>query len=411
MKARLVNKPELLAPAGTYEKLEYAYLYGADAAYVSGIRFGMRSRAGNFTDIELSKALDLARSLGKRLYVTVNTVIRNNDLNDIKEYLRFLDDIGIDAVIVADPGVLRLVRSLSSTPIHISTQTNTLNTESVGFWADNGARRICLARELSKDEILDICGNASIEIEVFVHGAMCISYSGRCLISKYMSGRDANTGDCAQPCRWRYSLIESSKKAAPAYPIAETADGTYLYNSKDLNLASRIPELIDAGVSAFKIEGRMKSVNYIAAVTKVYREIIDTYAADPSKFEMKHSWSLELQNVSHRAYTEGFYADDQDARVLDSAGYAGEQTFVATVQSSSGQGSVLAVRDRMSSIDGFIAIPPIGQNISFKVNEFIDPAGFESKDIVHANDSVFIKVPNLPPKSIIRADFKKEVRV
>lgn len=396
-----MKKPELLIPAGDFEKLEYAFLYGADAAYVSGKRFGLRKRAGNFSDEELESACLLAHAQGKNLYVTVNACVRNDDLDDLRIFLKTLEDIQVDALIVADPGVFKLASSLTDIPIHISTQTNTLNIAAVRFWADLGAKRVCLARELSKSEIGLICEEAGIQIEVFVHGAMCISHSGRCLISKYMVNRDANDGDCAQSCRWQYYLVED-KNPNKYFPIDEDGGSTFLYNSQDLCLAKRLPELIDIGCASFKVEGRMKSVNYVATVTKVYREIIDKYVHDPGHFRFEPRWASELENISHREYSEGFYSGDDNAQILNESGYRNAQNFVGTVHSSSDSGSLINVRNFVSATSAFIAVTPSGPNIEFSIDTFHDPAHMEYKNTAHANEQVFILMPNLPVKSIIR---------
>lgn len=397
--------PELLAPAGDYEKLECAFQYGADAAYISGRNFGMRAHAGNFSDPEIRASASLAHDLNRKLYVTVNIAVRNHDLKEIKDYLRRLEDYGVDGIIVADPGILRLAQKMSI-PIHISTQANTLNIEAVRFWAEQGATRVCLARELSAAEISEICSAAKIEIEVFIHGAMCISYSGRCLISKYMTNRDANIGDCAQSCRWRYFLTEV-KDSGPAFPIDGDELGTYLYNSMDLCLARQIPKLITSGCRAFKIEGRMKSVNYVAAVTKVYRQIIDAYLSSPADFEFDDSWEEELNSISHRRYTEGFFSGDRLA-TLPEGGYKRRHNFVAVVRSSSPAGSMLEVRDKMSVDMHFTVVTPTGANTVFQVGSFFSAEQTEEMDCAHANDLIFIEVPNLSPGSIIRTPSKEK---
>ena len=303
------NRPELLAPAGDLEKLRFAAAYGADAVYLAGQRFGMRAAAANFDDTALREGIAWAHARGVKCYITVNIMPSCRDLPALPAYLELLQDAGADALIVADVGVIRLAHKYApSVPLHISTQTSILNHEAANFWADLGAERIVLARELSLEEIAEIRAKTpkTLEIEAFVHGAMCISYSGRCLISQYMTGRDANHGACAQPCRWNYALMEE-KRPGEYYPVEEDARGTYLYNSKDLCMIEHIPELVQAGVDSFKIEGRNKTAYYAACVTGAYRAAIDAYRADPAGYVLPPFCRDEVDKVSHREYYTGFY--------------------------------------------------------------------------------------------------------
>jgi putative protease len=302
-----MKKPELLAPAGNMEKLEFAFRYGADACYLAGQAYGLRAGAGNFTLDEMKEALAFAREHGKKIYVTVNIFPHNEDLEGLPAYLAKLQELGVDGVIVADPGVFFLAkRYCPRLSIHISTQANSTSWASVKFWEEQGAGRIVLAREISLADIKEIRQKVHAELEAFVHGAMCISYSGRCLMSNYMIGRDANRGECAHPCRWKYHLVEE-KRPGEYYPVEEDARGTYIFNSKDLCLLEYIPELVQAGIDSFKIEGRMKSVHYVATVVKAYREAIDAYYANPEEYQVNPQWSIELAKVSHRDYFTGFY--------------------------------------------------------------------------------------------------------
>ena len=303
------NRPELLAPAGDLEKLRFAAAYGADAVYLAGQRFGMRAAAANFDDTALREGVAWAHACGVKCYITVNIMPSCRDLPALPAYLELLQDAGADALIVADVGVIRLAHKYAPrVPLHISTQTSILNHEAANFWADLGAERIVLARELSLGEIAEIRAKTpkTLEIEAFVHGAMCISYSGRCLISQYMTGRDANHGACAQPCRWNYALMEE-KRPGEYYPVEEDARGTYLYNSKDLCMIEHIPELVQAGVDSFKIEGRNKTAYYAACVTGAYRAAIDAYRADPAGYVLPPFCRDEVDKVSHREYYTGFY--------------------------------------------------------------------------------------------------------
>ena len=306
--------PELLAPAGDMEKMRFAIAYGADAVYFAGQRFGMRAAAANFDDQELRAGIAYAHAHGVKCYITVNIMPSEGDLSALPAYLELLADAGADALIVADVGVIRLAKRYApKVPLHISTQTSILNHEAANFWADLGAERVVLARELSLDEIAEIRAKTpkDLEIEAFVHGAMCISYSGRCLISQYMTGRDANHGACAQPCRWNYALMEE-KRPGEFFPVEEDARGTYLYNSKDMCMIEHIPELVRAGVDSFKIEGRNKTAYYTACVTGAYRAAIDAYAANPAGFVLPQFCREEVNKVSHREYYTGFYFGSEE---------------------------------------------------------------------------------------------------
>lgn len=308
------NRPELLAPAGDLEKMRFAIAYGADAVYLAGQRFGMRAAAANFDDDALRQGIAYAHARGVKCYITVNIMPSCRDLPELPAYLELLQDAGADALIVADVGVIRLAQKYApKVPLHISTQTSILNHEAANFWADLGAERVVLARELSLEEIVEIRAKTpkTLEIEAFVHGAMCISYSGRCLISQYMTGRDANRGACAQPCRWNYTLMEE-KRPGEYFPVEEDARGTYLYNSKDMCMIEHIPELVQAGVDSFKIEGRNKTAYYAACVTGAYRAAIDAYRADPAQYVMPQFCRDEVDKVSHREYYTGFYFGSEE---------------------------------------------------------------------------------------------------
>ncbi len=303
------NTLELLSPAGDMEKLKFAIAYGADAVYLSGQKFGMRAAAGNFNDSDLREGIAYAHKRGVKCYVTVNIMPSCRDIPPLPGYLEFLQDVDADALIVADVGVIRLARRYAPRlPLHISTQTSILNSEAACFWADEGAERVVLARELSLDEISEIRAKTPpcLELEAFVHGAMCISYSGRCLISQYLTNRDANHGACAQPCRWKYALMEE-KRPGEYFPVGEDDGGTYLYNSKDLCMIGHIPELAKAGVDSIKIEGRNKTAYYAACVTGAYRMALDAYSSCPENYALPPECVAEVEKVSHREYYTGFY--------------------------------------------------------------------------------------------------------
>ena len=328
-----MKKPELLAPAGNMEKLKMALLYGADAVYLGGKVFGLRAFGGNFTNEELQEAVDFAHKLGKKIYVTVNIFPHNSDIAKLPAYLTFLNEIKVDAILVADLGVFTLAKEYApDVELHISTQANNTNWAAVNAWGELGASRVVLAREMSLEEVKEIREKCSVELEMFVHGAMCISYSGRCLMSNYLTGRDANRGSCAQPCRWNYALVEE-KRPGQYFPVLEDERGTYIFNSKDMCLLPYLPDVIASGVDSLKIEGRMKSVHYAASVVKAYREAIDSYFAAPEQFEVKKEWVEELDKVSHRAYTTGFYygRPTEKDQIYGTSSYTQTSDFVGLV--------------------------------------------------------------------------------
>lgn len=299
-------KAELLAPAGTLEKLKMAVHYGADAVYVGGKEYGLRAFAGNLSLAEIKEGVEFAHARGAKVYVTVNIFAHNADLEGLPAYLRELEQAGADAVIISDPGVWSILQKTGSRlPVHISTQANTTNWAAAKFWEEQGVERIILARELSLEEIYRIRQEVKLDLEMFVHGAMCISYSGRCLLSNYMAGRDANSGQCAQPCRWNYALVEE-KRPGEYYGLEEDERGSYIFNSQDLCLLEHLPQLIGAGVNSFKIEGRMKSVHYVATIVSVYRKALDKYYQAPANYTPDPAWFEEITKVSHRDYTTGF---------------------------------------------------------------------------------------------------------
>ncbi|MFN3531817.1 MAG: peptidase U32 family protein [Candidatus Brocadia sp.] len=305
------KKPELVAPAGDIEKLKTAIEYGADAVYAGGEGFNLRMGAAGLTIPEIEEATDWVHERKKKIYITLNIFARNYHVSGTRAYLKKLAEIPVDAVIVSDPGIFLTVKEIAPhIPIHLSTQANTTNVKSAEFWYRQGVKRVILARELTLGEIKEITNNSQVETEVFVHGAMCMSYSGRCLLSSFMTNRHANLGDCAHSCRWQYVLKEE-KRPNETYPIIEDESGTFILSSKDLCMIQHIPELVHAGVSAWKIEGRMKSQYYVAAVTRVYREALDRYFADPRGYVYDPRWLSELEKVSHREYGTGFFFGNQ----------------------------------------------------------------------------------------------------
>ena len=331
---RRIQKPELLAPAGNMEKLHMALLYGADAVYLGGKMFGLRAFASNFSLAEMDEAVAFAHSLHKKVYVTVNIFAHNEDVNALPDYLRSLQAIGVDALLISDFGVWSVAREIiPEMPLHVSTQANTTNWAAVKAWENLGASRVVLARELSFTEMKEIGSKTEVELEAFVHGAMCISYSGRCWLSSYLTGRDGNRGACAQVCRWEFSLTEKNRPGE-AYDVAGDEQGTYIMNSKDLCLLPYLPQLMEAGICSFKIEGRMKSAHYAASVVSVYRRAIDACWRDPQHYTVKQEWLDELEKVSHRPYTTGFALGKPDAtaQVYTTSSYLQTHEFVGLVR-------------------------------------------------------------------------------
>ncbi len=307
----LRKKPELVAPAGDIEKLKTAIEFGADAVYVGGEGFNLRMGATNLTLQEIREATDWLHGRGKKIYIALNIFARNYHVYGVRSYLKKLAEIPVDAVIVSDPGIFLTVREIAPhIPIHLSTQANTTNSKSVEFWYKQGVRRVVLARELTLGEIKEISNNSLGETEAFVHGAMCMSYSGRCLLSSFMTNRHANLGDCSHSCRWQYVLKEE-KRPDETYPIVEDESGTFILSSRDLCMIQHIPELVHAGITAWKIEGRMKSQYYVAAVTRIYREALDCYFSAPGAYVFDQRWLSELEKVSHREYGTGFFFGNQ----------------------------------------------------------------------------------------------------
>lgn len=345
-----MKKIELLAPAGDLERFKVAVLYGADAVYVGGQIFGLRAAAKNFSIEELKEAVEFAHERGVKVYVTANIIPHNDDLKELPDYLVQLDRIGVDAVIVADPGTFSIVQEvLPNMEIHVSTQANNTNYRTFNFWHKQGAQRVVLARELSFQEIKEISDNIppELELEGFVHGAMCISYSGRCLLSNYMANRDANRGECAQPCRWKYHIVEE-KRPGEYMPVYEDESGTYIMNSKDLCMIEHIPKVIEAGVNSLKIEGRMKTTYYVATVVRAYRMAIDAYLADPKGWTCKASWMEELKKASHREFTTGFYFDkpDEKEHLYTEQSYVRNYDFIGLVKEYNDDEKVALIEQR-----------------------------------------------------------------
>ena len=358
-----MNKPEILSPAGDFECLQAALDFGADAVFLAGKMFGMRSSSKNFDRDDLKKACDLAHSMGKKIHVTCNILPKNSELEALPSFLEFAQDIGVDALIIADPGVLEMAKRYApKVAIHISTQAGVTNYATANALYNLGASRVVMAREVPLSDIAEIRAKTpkELEIECFVHGAMCVSFSGRCLISSYLTGRDANHGDCAQPCRWKYHLYEE-KREGQFFPVEEFDGGTYLYNSRDMCMIEHIPELVAAGVSSFKIEGRAKSSYYTAVTTNAYRHAVDDFYAEGDNFKLKPWIKEELEKISHREYNTGFYFGTEPGQVTGDGGYIRHYDNVAVCEECVDEHTaVISQRNKFWVGDTLDALPPGG---------------------------------------------------
>ncbi|MEI6131903.1 MAG: U32 family peptidase [Bacillota bacterium] len=404
-----MKKIELLSPAGGLEKLKMALIYGADAVYLASKDFGLRAFADNFTNDEIIEGVSFAHSLGKKVYLAMNILAHNTDLEGMPELIKFASKVGIDAIIVSDPGVMNLVKEFApEMEIHLSTQASTTNWKSSEFWHSQGAKRIVLARELTLSEISVVVGKTpeTLEIETFVHGAMCISYSGRCLLSNYMTGRDANQGGCAHPCRYNYTVMEE-QRTGEYYPVEEDERGTHIFNSRDLCMIRHIPELIEAGISSMKIEGRAKSAYYVATVTAVYRNAIDEYYKDPTNFIYKEEWFQELSKASHREYSTGFYfgKPNREGQVYDTSAYVRDCTFVGIVRGiDAGTGfAVVEQRNRMYQGENLEVLSPDGTWYNQKIETMLDENGQKIDVARHPQMKILMKTDKIvEPWSILR---------
>lgn len=388
-----MNRPELLAPAGDFEKLKTALHYGADAVYLGDSRFSLRGKAGNFQGEKLEQAVAYVHGQSKKAYVTANIFPHNRDLRDIEAHFDFLRDVRPDAVILSDPGVFALCRTKSpEIDIHISTQANITNAAAARFWQDLGAKRLILSRELSVDEIQQIRDKVSVELEVFVHGSVCLSYSGRCYISSFLASRSANTGECTNSCRWRYTLMEE-KRPGEYFPVFEDDRGTYILSSKDLCMIQHLPVLADAGIDSLKIEGRMKGINYVSGVTKVYREAIDEIA-DNHTYQVNPRWARELSMFSSRGYTTGMFLGKQpDADYnFDGESYRMSHEFVGIILEKKGSLAKVALRNRLDRGDSVEFLSPGIEEKLFPVEAMKDE---ENNELVSARneDIIFMSVP------------------
>ena len=400
-----MNKPELLAPAGDLEKMKTALLYGADAVYCAGMRYGLRERATNFTESELKEGIDFAHSLGKKVYITVNAMPHNRDLVELPDYLKRLQALKADALIISDPGVLMLAKTHApDLEYHLSTQANTVNVASAKFWQQQGISRLILARELSFNEIKEFREHCQAELECFVHGAMCMAYSGRCLISNFLTGRDANAGDCAQACRWKYAVMEKNRENE-YFPVEETEEGTAIFYSKDLCMIEHLPLLMQSGIDGLKIEGRMKSLHYVATVTGVYRQAIDRYLKDPNTYRYDPQWMIEIQKAGTREFTTGFYFGKPGAEAQNYSGLSVDRSidFVGIVRESRADGIWIEQRNNFKIGDSLEILTPTMDCILHKVESMQNRDGQDILVAPHAQMSVFLPINEaIPVQSLVR---------
>ena len=393
-RCKKMRKTELLIPAGSLDVLKTAVIYGADAVYIGGEAFGLRAKAKNFTNEEIREGIAFAHEHGVKVYITANILAHNDDLPGVEAYFEELKEIGPDALIISDPGVFAIARRvLPEMEIHISTQANNTNYGTYRFWYELGAKRVVTARELSLKEIKEIRNQIpeDMEIESFIHGAMCISYSGRCLLSNFMTGRDANQGACTHPCRWKYSIVEE-KRPGEYMPVYENERGTFIFNSKDLCMVDHIPEMIDAGIDSFKIEGRMKTALYVATVARAYRKAIDDYLKDPKLYEANLAWYREeIAKCVNREFTTGFYfgKPDASAQIYENSTYVKDYTYLGTVASVDGRGYARIEQKNKFSVGETIEVmKPDGRNLAAVVSAIYDEDGNPQESAPQARQMV-----------------------
>ena len=391
-------KPELLVPAGSFESLQTAVLYGADAVYLGGTQYGLRAKARNFDAEELAKGTAYAHEHGVKVYVTVNIIAHNEQLEGLDAYLRYLQQIGVDALIISDAGILEIAKeTIPEMELHLSTQASATNYRTMNFWHQQGVKRIVCAREMSLEEIRETREkiDPELDLEAFVHGAMCMSISGRCVLSNYMAGRDANQGACVHPCRWKYALMEESRPGE-YMPVFEDENGTYIFNSKDLCMIEYIPELVQAGVMSFKIEGRMKTPLYVAMVTKAYREAIDDWYYDPDRYHEKIPYYQELlRMVSHRDYSTGFYLGKPDAssQIYDQDQSQQNAFFVGKVLSNNGAQALVEQRNKFSVGETIFLLSKEGPLKAVQVQSIQDEQGQPQESAPHARQRILLPLP------------------
>ena len=396
------RKPELLVPASSLEVLKTAVIYGADAVYIGGEAFGLRARAKNFSSEDMKAGIAFAHEHGVKVYVTANILAHNDDLDGAREYFRELKEIGPDALIISDPGMFMIAKEVwPEVEIHISTQANNTNYQTYRFWWQQGAKRVVSARELSLAEIKEIREHIpeEMEIESFIHGAMCISYSGRCLLSNYFTGRDANQGACTHPCRWKYAVVEE-KRPGEYLPVYENERGTYIFNSKDLCMIEYIPEIIDAGIDSLKIEGRMKTALYVACVARTYRKAIDDYLESEEKYRANMDWyRAEIAKCTYRQFTTGFYfgKPDENTQIYDNNTYVNEFVYLGTVEKIDERGfAKFEQRNKFCVGDTIELMKRDGQNIETKVLAMYNEEGEAVESCPHSKQVIYVELSVKP---------------
>ena len=397
-----MRKTELLIPAGSLDVLKTAVIYGADAVYLGGEAFGLRAKAKNFTNEEIMEGIKFAHDHGVKVYITANILAHNDDLAGVEEYFEELKTIRPDALIISDPGVFTIAkRVLPDMEIHISTQANNTNYGTYLFWHELGAKRVVSARELSLKEIKEIREHIpeDMEIESFIHGAMCISYSGRCLLSNFFTGRDANQGACTHPCRWKYSVVEETRPGE-YMPVYENERGTYIFNSKDLCMIEHIPDLIDAGIDSYKIEGRMKTALYVATVARTYRKAIDDYLESPEKYEANMPWYLEqIKSCTYRQFTTGFFygKPSEETQIYDNNTYEKGYTYLGIVGAPNEKGLYrMEQRNKFSVGEQIEIMKPNGDNVLATVLALVDEDGNEMESCPHPQQVFYVKLSETP---------------
>ena len=393
---------ELLIPAGSLDVLKTAVIYGADAVYIGGEAFGLRAKAKNFTKEDMKEGIAFAHERGVKVYVTANILAHNEDLPGVEEYFEEMKEVRPDALIISDPGVFAIARKiLPDMELHVSTQANNTNYGTFLFWYNQGAKRVVTARELSLKEIKEIRDRIpeDMEIESFIHGAMCISYSGRCLLSNYFVGRDANQGACTHPCRWKYSVVEETRPGE-YMPVYENERGTYIFNSNDLCMIEHIPEMIEAGIDSFKIEGRMKTALYVATVARTYRKAIDDYLESPEKYRANMEWyKAEIGKCTYREFTTGFYFHKPDAttQIYDSNTYVKNYTYIGTVETVFEDGSFQMEQKNKFTVGETIEImKPDGRNLAVTVEEIRNEEGEQMENAPHPKQILRVRLSETP---------------
>ena len=391
-----MKKPELLIPASSLEVLKTAVMFGADAVYIGGDAFGLRAKAKNFSPEEMKEGIEFAHAHGVKVHVTVNILAHNYDLDGVEKYLHELKELGPDALIIADPGIFMKARRICpEIEIHVSTQANNTNYETYNFWHDLGAKRVVAARELSLREIKEIKERIpeDLEMECFIHGAMCISYSGRCLLSNYFTGRDANRGACTHPCRWKYAIVEE-QRPGEYLPVYENERGTYIFNSKDLCMIEHIPELVDAGVDSCKIEGRMKTALYVATVARTYRKAIDDYFESEEKYRQNMPWYLDqIARCTYRQFTTGFYfgKPSEEAQIYDNNTYINEYVYLGIVYEVDDRGYArIEQRNKFSVGDEIEIMKPDGTDVKVRVNGMYAEDGTAVESCPHSKQIIYL---------------------